>query len=738
MAVNVKLGVDTSGFKSGISEANAQLKSFDATLKFAESSFKKTGDAEAALATKTTALTGKLETQKRIVQSYEQQLKKMRDAGIDPASKSYQQMQAAMINAQAAAIDTEVALNGLSASQMNAAGTADKLTQSVNGISKKISLDQVISGINSITSGLENAAKKAVDLGEQIWGNIMNSAKWADDTATMAMMYGIDLDTFQRMQKLVTNGLDTSVDAVLNAQSKLKRGIGSDAEAVSEALKEMGISMTTFAGAGKYGPIEQAKDSMELFWEVGQKLMEWGDEYQKEDMAQKLFGRGWKELVPLFSDYKSLEDYKKALEEVNVNSEEDVNALAELNDKVAELKGNFETLSNEVWAAMAPALTEAAKALNGVLDSVLKYLETPEGQEALNKLGDAVSGLFADLGKIDPEKVVQGFVEVFTKVTGGIQWLVDNKETAKGILGAVVGAWGTLTIGSEVLKVMKFIDGIRGLSGGSAAADGAAAGASWGGAFASAVEKAAPWLVGLYTLLKPGDTQDNSLITSNGITQEGYYEFARQGMEDSEYKSFLMELGTYFGKDGMARLMGDAGAVGEIWNYLIGGKTGYNTLGFVNQVLGKYTGQEFGSDWLGVEFNEEELNAVLQGMDLTLTPKILFPENTAAEISKEIGTVPVAIQPVFHRNRQTGEWMGLSPEDYDSNANGLPFVPYDGYLSLLHRGERVMTARENRNYTYNNNTYFGSVNLNNGLEIDALTESIARNNRRKNSGYGAN
>jgi hypothetical protein len=63
-------------------------------------------------------------------------------------------------------------------------------------------------------------------------------------------------------------------------------------------------------------------------------------------------------------------------------------------------------------------------------------------------------------------------------------------------------------------------------------------------------------------------------------------------------------------------------------------------------------------------------------------------------------------------------------------------VPYDGYLSVLHRGERVLTASENKNYTYNSNTYFGNVNLNNGLEIDALTDSIARQNRRQRSGYG--
>ena len=69
------------------------------------------------------------------------------------------------------------------------------------------------------------------------------------------------------------------------------------------------------------------------------------------------------------------------------------------------------------------------------------------------------------------------------------------------------------------------------------------------------------------------------------------------------------------------------------------------------------------------------------------------------------------------------------------HANGLFSVPWDGYPAILHRGERVMTASENRRYTMNN--YFGNVNLNNGLEIEALTESIDRRNRRQMAGFGA-
>ena len=733
MAVNMKLGVDLSGFKQGISEANAQLKTFDAQIKLAESSFKKTGDAEAAMYQKTDALTNKLKVQKQMVQQYWQTLEKMRTSGVDPMSKSYQQMEAAMLNMQTAANETELALNGLSTSQLNAASSADKLTESVNGIGKKMSLDQVISGIDRITGGLENAARKAVDLGEQIWGNIMNSAKWADDTATMALMYGIDIEKFQQMQKLVTNGMDTSVDAMLSAQSRLKRGIGSDAKAVSDALNEMGISMTTYVGGGKYGPIEQAKDSLELFWEVGQKLMTWGDEYQKEDMAQKLFGRGWKELVPLFRDYKSLEDYNAALDKVNVNSEEDVNALAELNDKVSELKGNFETLSNEVWAAMAPALTEAAQALNGVLDSILKYLETPAGQEALNKLGEAVSGLFADLGKIDPEKVVAGFVEVFTKVTDGIQWLVENQDLAKGILGTIVTAWGGLVIGENVLKVFKFVDGLKGLTG-IGAAEGAAAGASWGGAFASAVIKAAPWLAGLITLLTPGATQDNSLINGT-ITQEGYFEFARQAMENPTYKSTMMHLGTILGSDSLQKLMGNAEAITEIWNYLISGQTGYgNALNFANQALEKYTGAHFAENWIGVEFTEDELKEILTPY---LTPEIVIPEDAAMRISEQIGVVPVAINPVVPNDEQTGSGGGGGNNAAMEKANGIWSVPYDGYLARLHKYERVMPAREVSSRNFSSNLYVESMIMNNGADAAGLAASMAAAQRRTMTGFGS-
>ena len=40
-----------------------------------------------------------------------------------------------------------------------------------------------------------------------------------------------------------------------------------------------------------------------------------------------------------------------------------------------------------------------------------------------------------------------------------------------------------------------------------------------------------------------------------------------------------------------------------------------------------------------------------------------------------------------------------------SHRNGLDYVPYDGYRAELHKGERVLTAEEAKNYNRGGNTY---------------------------------
>ena len=443
MAVNLKLGVELGDFQQNINTAKAQIKEFDAALKQAESRFKATGDAESAMATKTSQLTAKLQAQKKMVDEYRAALQKADENGVSKLNAEYIKLQTQMLNAEAAMYDTQTALNSLTMSEKEAAQGADTLTKSVNGIGKKISLDQVIGGIDKITGGLENAARKAVDLGQKLWDMIMDSAQRADDQATMAEMYNIPLQKYKQMLALEANGLDTTTDAILSSQKKLNSNIGKGSTETLNTLRELGLLYESGKGVETF----VTQDTVEMFWLAGQAMLKMGEGFDKESKSMSLFGKGWNELVPLFKTYKSLEEYEAALGEVNITSTETTTNLAELNDKVGELQNTWTTLKDEIIGQVAPGLTDAAGALNSVLSTVLEYLQKEEGQEMLKKLGESVAGLFDDLSKVNPEDVVSNFVTVFDKLTSGLEYLADNWESIVEGIKAIGVAFGLLKDG---------------------------------------------------------------------------------------------------------------------------------------------------------------------------------------------------------------------------------------------------------------------------------------------------
>ena len=713
--VSVNVGVTgISQFKSGMSDAQASIKGLDAALKLNEKQLKANGNAEQDMAARTELLNGKLDAQRRLLKNAEDALKQMEANGVRKSSKAYQDMQRNVLEAQSAIMDTQADIENVGKSAADAAGKTDQLATSLGGLNKKVSLEQVIGVVDKITDGMEKAAKKAKDLGKAIWENITDTARWSDDTATQAMILNMGVEEYQQYKGVFDTIGEITVAEWQKAKQKVQKAIHDPTDEQTTIMDLLGVK-THDGYQGKNGWVDAtAKDFEEVFWEIGETLKEKvksGELTQDlaDTYANALFGKGFSELNPMFE--LGEQGFKEALEQQTVASEEAIKKNAELNDKLITLQETFNALKTEVLAGLAPGLTAAADSLNGLLQSVMEYLDTPEGRTALANLEDAVTGLFDDLGKIDPEAVIEGFTGVLGKVIDGINWVVENKDTVISALEGIVIGWGALKLTGGVLDIIKLIEGISGLASGSAAAEaasaGAAAGASWGGAFATAVQAAAPWLVFLYELLKPSATANDKLdsVTDGGYIQQGAIDFWNMNPENWQKR-----------QQAIAEAYGDMGTI-------------MTTKEALNIVLNPSI-----SDEEAIQKLEDEL-----GFKPVEIPADLVAQPDAAEnLAGQIGAVEVPVvfvtttgDPI--KKDRTPRRNGLGGLGH---ANGLPYVPIDG-LYFLHQGEEVRTARDVASRNFTSNLYVENMNMNNGQDAEGLAQRVAAENRRVMSGYGS-
>lgn len=444
--VNVKMGVSgVSQFKSSMKDAQASVKNLNEQLKLNETQLKLTGDQELYLQNKTALLQEAIKKQAEVVRQSEAALQSMQRNGVDQSSAAFQRMQQNMYKASNDLMQFQAELQGVGQAGEDAGDGVDSMNAQLQRIGDGISFQNVKSGLDGIAGKLEAAAKKALDLGRRLIGLTLDAGSWADDLVTEAKVYGLTPGDLQRMQK-TSRLIDTSVETIVGAKQKMSRGLGSGNAEVMGAFAEFGLDPSTMA------------TTEDKFWAIGDAIMHMSDAEEQEVYAQRVFGRSWHELIPLFEAGR--EEYERMNESWNVVSDEDIDRLGKMDDAFQSLQNEWETFKMTMLASLSEALTPALETLSGLLEKLNEFLKTDEGQKMMEDLRTAISGLFSDLANVDPQQVIQGFTDVFTKVIDGFNWLVDHKDAIIHAFEAIVIAWGAVKIGSGITTMLQLLQGL--------------------------------------------------------------------------------------------------------------------------------------------------------------------------------------------------------------------------------------------------------------------------------------
>lgn len=726
--VNVKISADVSSFKKNIQEATGAVKSLDAQLETNEKQLKLNGDAELYMSNKAGLLKAQLEAQRTVVSNTAQALQQMKAAGVDPSSRAFQTMETNLAKAQGKLIDIQTELKNVKSGSKGAETGAKDMNTELKNIGKGVAFQNVTSGLKEITSSLASAGRAAVNFGKRLARSAMDSTEWADDVLTRAMQYSVDAETIQKMDNVAAY-IDTDVDTIITAKGRLAKNSGKLSELFG--LETDGMSLE------------------DMFWGAGEAIMAMTDEVEQEQAAQEIFGRGWKELIPLFT--AGQDEYNRLMEEQNVLSNEQVEKLGEADDKFKQMQQEVDKLKNEFWA------------------------------------------------------------ENSDKIIGLLQWLIDNKDAVVGALTAIGIAFAAIKIGEFASNLAKAVNGFKNLLGfGNGAAGGgggapvvppgggggflsgvgdkvaAAAGSTFGTAAIGGAIAVGMWM-GIGALAKSFNQQSNIEYNAGRYNDEEnakVLQSAVRGLMNSNDANAGWQMrwfASHYGAGDFFDLFNYTDANRGNANYLLDilGQTDASNVQAMaafydmwQRVYGDIDYTARGNDiYRGMNAEQQQalrnaqealaqVNQAGGTLDYTwlltgmkdyfshmgqtdengewtipslMVEKIEPPADAAEQVAAQVGTVTLPAQLAL-----SGMDMGSFLSMVGSHANGLPYVPYDGYLSVLHRGERVMTASENRHYTYNSNNYFGNVNLNNGQDIEALCDSIDRHNRRQRSGYGVN
>lgn len=265
-----------------------------------------------------------------------------------------------MNEAAKAAKDFETGAGQLDGELGNVDGTGGELNDILGklGISMK---DLTMAGV----VGLAVVAIK--EMVEWTAAAVKGAAEYADNILTLSTNFGIATDKLQEYQYM-SELIDTDMNTITGSITKLTQTMQKAREGNADAAQAF-----TYLSTNIYNADGTLRDASDVFEEIIGKMAQMKDGSERDALAMTLFGRSAMDLNSLMSAVAN-GSFKELQEEAHrlgyVLSDEELNALGQVDDGFQRLDKVMEMIKNRVAIELAPELIDLTQQLLDVATTV--------------------------------------------------------------------------------------------------------------------------------------------------------------------------------------------------------------------------------------------------------------------------------------------------------------------------------------------------------------------------------
>lgn len=581
------------------------------------------------------------------------------------------------------------------------------------------SAEQEANGFESVFSGIAErlgsllttagivAAIQAI--GQAFQQAVTDAAAYADQVDKGSRSLSMSNETYQVWQHaLQQSGTDISAvsrgwlnltDAIDKAKNQQEEW-AADTSEVKSALDKLGIDPASF----------ESVDA--LFDSIISSLAQMSSGAERDALTNALFGRGGRALNALLdSGVQGIEALKKEAYDLGlVMSDEDVAAGTAFGDAMANMNAAVEALKQNIVAGLFPLLTDAANMVTSIVaflngrtrekgidewfsdidDSMRQaFSETQSNEMKVNGLITTLKSMSDETGKCSTNlKVWQGVAEELIRICPELKNQIDL------VNGSFTEQTGSLEENAEAwfnnLRAQAASNALQ------AKADALATKA------AEVVDKQIE--ANIKAAEAEGIRQEaiakiNEQIAKMGLSElEGYTPGEVSAMDIAQLYDLAQNVLPFWGIDqGM-----DAQLQQEIGELLAKGQTAANS---AQEATNKVNELQAALDGATAEYQQyaDGVNQYLQTIQQGIQN---IPDKKVVEIH------------VVERRDVRGPDVRATP-----HAKGLNYVPYDGYIAELHRGEMVLNQASGRAYRQNNSDGFNMSQIG-GMIADAVAAAV--------------